>query len=278
MFGNLNIFSLVLVLICTGLIDSHGLFAQPMWLDRSHDKTFSLEILKPDFEGDDNTTFTTSALFLSGRFEATNNTYVVGEIPFSHFGTESDFSNDESENAIGNPYLGIEIHSENYPVFGEIGLRLPLAPKDDGEDAAFMGCLTDFVDRAEAFIIDAFPISGAVNYFYKDPAGLVLRFRGGSAIWIATGDRDETELFLLYNAQAGYESQGFSFVTGFSGRWLLTEEDLDFGERTFHQLGLAANVTFEKVQPGISFRVPLDEDMTDILDFVFGLTFGINLN
>ena len=280
MLRNLNLFSLVSVLICSSFIHSHGLFAQSIWLDRSHDKTISLEILKPNFEGDDNTTFTTSTLFLSGRFAVTNNISVVGEIPFSHFGIESDFSNAESENAIGNPYLGIEIHGEDSPVFGEIGLRLPLTPghDDDNQNAVIVGVLTEVVDRTEAFVPDAFPISGALNYFYKNPTGFVLRFRGGPSGWIATSDRVESELLLLYSAQAGYESQQVSFVAGFSGRLILTEEDIDFGERTLHQLGLAANVAFGVVQPGISFRVPLDEDLTDILDFIFGLTLGINLN
>jgi hypothetical protein len=278
MSRNLRLSLLIFLLVCSAFLLPHGLFAQSIWLDRTHDKTISLEILKPDFAWDANTTFATSALFFSGRFPATHTISVVGEIPFSHFGRESDFDSDETDNAIGNPYLGIETHAEGSPVFGEFGFRFPLAPEDDGEDAAFAGLLTEFVDRAEAFVIDAFPISGALNYKSKKPTGFVVRFRGGGTVWIAPGDRDESELFLLYSAQAGYESPEVNFLAGFSGRCLLSEEDIDIAERTFHHLGLAINLTFGSLRPGISLRIPIDEDMTDILDSVFGLSLLINLD
>ena len=191
-------------------------------------------------------------------------------------GVDSDFGRDDSENTLGNPYFGIELHGNNSPLYGEIGVRLPLAPDTDENEAAIVGLFTELVDRAEAFISDAIPISGAINYRHKNPTGFVLRLRGGSALWIETGEGDETELFLLYSVQAGYESSKFNFIGGFTGRWWLNE-DGDFGERTFHQLGLAANVAFGVARPGISFRVPLDEDMTDILDIVYGLTLSLNL-
>lgn len=210
MLRSFNLFSLAIVLICSSLFDSQRIFAQSIWLDKGHDKTISLEILKPDFDGDDNTTFATSASFLSGRFRATNNIFLVGEIPFAHLGVDSDFGRDDSENTLGNPYFGIELHGNNSPLYGEIGVRLPLAPDTDENEAAIVGLFTELVDRAEAFISDAIPISGAINYRHKNPTGFVLRLRGGSALWIETGEGDETELFLLYSVQAGYESSKFN--------------------------------------------------------------------
>ena len=50
------------------------------------------------------------------------------------------------------------------------------------------------------------------------------------------------------------------------------------GERTFQQLGLGAQVTLGSVQPGITFRVPLDKDLSDTLDFVVGLTLSVHMN
>lgn len=272
----LNLLLLAFVITSSSLIDSNGLFAQPIWLDRSQDKTISLEILKPDFEGDDRTTFATTAWFLSGRFTGRDRISWAYEIPFAHYGIDSEFG-EESKDALGNPYLGMEVHSKPFPFVGEFGFRLPLAP-ESFDDAAMLGYYTDFVDRAEAFVPDALPISGIVNYLKKEPSGFFSRVRGGMAAWIAIGDRDESEWFLLYSAQVGYESPQGDLVAGISGRWLLSGEDLDFGEATVHQLGLAAGVAWGTIQPGISLRVPLDEDLRDILDFVFGLTLGIRMD
>ena len=214
------LFSLAAALIFSILIDPGGLYAQSIWLDRSHDKTVSLEILKPNFEGEDNTTFTTSALFLSGRFPAKNKITAVLEIPFAHLGFDSEFGDNASENTFGNPYFGIEIHGANSPVFGEIGIRPPISPDDDEDNggAAFVGLLTEFVDRAEAFVSNAVPISGAINYFHKNARGFVLRLRGRPSLWINTGDGGESETFLLYSAKAGYESPKISLAAGFTGR------------------------------------------------------------
>jgi hypothetical protein len=107
MLRNINLLSLVSVPIYSSFFDYNGLFAQSVWLNRNHAKTISLEILKPNFERKDFTTFTTSTLFLSGRFAGTNKISVVSEVPFSHYDIES--FDVESESAIGNHYLGIEI-------------------------------------------------------------------------------------------------------------------------------------------------------------------------
>jgi len=47
--------------------------------------------------------------------------------------------------------------------------------------------------------------------------------------------------------------------------------------RTIHQLGLSASYTTGRFIPGILFRVPMDDDLSEILDFVFGINVGYRL-
>lgn len=267
---------LAAIVVCSSIVCCGEAYAQPIWFDRGQEKMVLLEIDKPDFGEGATTTFATVALLLTGRFPAASKIAVVGEIPFAHLGLESG-AEGEGHDAIGNPYLGIEIGGRDSRVLGEIGLRLPLASEDESENALFVGYFTELIDRAEAFAPDAFPISGALNYVHRSPDGLVLRLRGGSAAWIATGEREESELFLLYSAQAGFESQGARLVGGLSGRILLSEEDADLGERTLQQFGGACSFRVGSVEPGVSVRIPLDEDLSDTVELVVAFGLGIVL-
>ncbi len=252
--------------------------AQSLWLNWRPDKTLTLEILKPDFDGEDNSTFTTSVLFLALRQPIGDRAMLVAELPFAHAGWDSRFGGDESDNTLGNPYAGFEIYNQNASFIAEVGLRVPVA--DEEKSATYVGLLTEITERYDAFAPKFLPLTAFMNYRYQAPTGFVLRLRGGPAFWINTDkDRyeDGTEFFLNYSAQVGYESNRFDLLGGFSGRALVSEEDLDARERTVHQLGLAATVTLGSVRPGMQVRIPLDEDVTEMLDAVFGLHFGIVL-
>jgi hypothetical protein len=207
-------FFLVAGIIMIGcLIMPLSLSAQSIWLDQGgvEQKSFAIEILKPNFDGDDNTTFATSAIFLSGRIPVSN-LILVAELPFAHFGIK-DF--DDSQTAFGNPYFGLEIRKQDAPLFVEMGLRAPLASSDlDKEDALGVGTLTEF-DRAEAFIPDVFAVLGRANYYRKSASDIVFRLRGGPTLLLDAGDNvDESEFLLDYSAQVGYDGAQFSRWVG----------------------------------------------------------------
>lgn len=261
-----------------------SLTAQSIWVDRSHNKTIALEILKPNLAGDfyDNTTFPTSAMFFSLRLPISNRLNFVSEFPLAHAGVDysSDFFEfDESETGIGNPYVGLEILNENSTFFTEIGVRAPLTPESNL--GTTVGLFADFIDRSEAFWPDVLSVIAAQNYHHRAPSGFTMRLRGGPSFWIYTGDEDtdaDVELFLLYSAQAGYELHNVSLMGGLSGRMIVTESDLNIGERTLHQFGASASVDLGRVRPGVQFRLPLDEDFGDFLDSVFGVSLAIEID
>jgi len=275
-----------IAVLCFAVFIPVSLRAQSIWLDRSHDRSVGLEIFKPNFKNINDATITTSnsgwVFFPSLRWPLSTKVHFVGELPFAFASAEVkssrfNINQSRSESVVGNPYLGVEIKGRNSPVFTEIGIRLPISSEKKFL-ATGTGILAD-IDRLEAFFPNTLSITGMLNYHHREVSGFALRFRGGPSLLINTdsGSGDDTELFIGYSAQAGYESERFSLLGGLTGRANLTEEDADFSERSVHQLGFNASLGLGKVRPGLHFRLPLDEDLKDSLDFVLGFNLGIQL-
>lgn len=251
--------------------------AQSLWLDPSSDKLLALEILKPSFKGEENVSFPTAAYFLSYRTPLSENVRFVGELPFAHgdFGREANFFSFRigPGSTFGNPYFGLELQRADSPLFAEIGMRAPLA-SDSQIQAVTTGFSADF-DRMEAFVPNTVPFTGMLNFRQKSASGLTLRLRGGPSFLLGTKGGD-SEWLLGYSAQVGYETQPFSVNAGLTGRANLSGEG-DYGERSIHQLGLSANLGLGQFRPGVHFRMPLDKDTKEGLDYVVGVNLGIQL-
>ncbi|MGH7453200.1 MAG: hypothetical protein ACRENG_17755 [bacterium] len=279
-------FALAMAALSVAALVPTSLPAQSLWLDRSHDKTIALEVIKPDFKNNNLGTFTSSrsglALFLSLRWPLSERLHFVGELPFAYGNYEFkssliNINEHESGSAIGNPYLGLEIKGANTPIFAEFGVRLPITPEDNVGTG--LNIYSD-VDRIEAFFPKTLPFSGMVNFHHVGSSGLAIRLRGGASFWVFTdmeAFNEDTELFASYSAQVGYEFRQVSVMAGFTGRANLTAEDADFSQRSVHQFGAAASLGAGKVRPGVQLRLPLDDDLKDILDAMFGVQLGIEL-
>ena len=83
------------VFVITGLIGFtmtlSEIQAQTIFKDNGRDKTIAIEILKPDFTDRYNTTFLTSAIYLSTHLPIGKDLFFAGEFPFAHAEFESDF-------------------------------------------------------------------------------------------------------------------------------------------------------------------------------------------
>jgi len=251
--------------------------AQPLWLDRRHNKTISYEFLKPDFKNLEGTTFLTSAMFLSGRFATSNAVTMVAEIPFVNYGRDSETGESFSESAFGNPYLGLEFHTYKSRFFGEIGFRLPVVLQDDNQTALIFGTYTDFVDRVEAFIPEIVPFNVLINYNSISELNFGLRIRGGFIGWIPSGARDESEWFLVYGIQGGYQTEQVNILLGINGRIWLSSDNLEFSETTSNQFVVTTDVSLGQFQPGLILKIPLDDKLHDIVKLVFGVSLAVNL-
>ncbi len=247
--------------------------AQSIWTSPSESSSFSVEWLKPEFSNAEDMSFFSSALFLSGRVWVHNNVRVVGDLPFANV----DFKDGEADLGVGNPYLGVEVGAPNSPLWGEVGVRAPLASEDNS--ALGVGFWADY-DRCEAFMPDVLSIVGLGHYQYQHRSGLSARFRAGPLFQVDTNKDaigDRTEAYAVYSAHGWYDIEKARFGAGLTGRMLVTEADLNLGERTVHQLGLFLIGKFGGVEPGLHLRMPLDQDLNDILDFVVGLNVTVPL-
>ncbi|MFQ5706092.1 MAG: hypothetical protein ACE5HO_01500 [bacterium] len=266
--------NLLAIFCLTGLaLKPISLPAQSIWLRRSPEKTIAIEVLKPNFAGEFNTTFLTSAAFLSTRIPLNKKLVFVGELPFANGGIDYQLGRLASGGTVGNPYLGLEIRQPTSSVFAEIGVRLPLAAENNF--GAVVGTRTDF-DRADAFIDHTLTVNVLMNYLEKDASNLFFRLRLGAAFLNNIQGRLGTSVNLLYSGQIGYEVDPFNVIVGLSGRWNVSEGFSGFGLRASHQFGVAASVRLGVVQPGLLFRLPVDEILNEAVDYVVGLHLGID--
>jgi len=269
----------VLLSFLGAYLNANEILAQSIWLEPLGDKEINLEIIKPAFNEDgyldaDFTTFTLT-YFLSGRFAFGENSRIVGELPLAHAATDD---GNDSDTAVGNLYLGAEFGQVRSGIQGDVGVRIPTASTDN--IASIVGAFSDYVDRVEAFLPEVLSVIAAGKYKYRSSEGVGLGVRLAPVLWIDTGDGggDSTELFVLYSLMAWYESEVVGIGGGFSGRFFATVSDADFGQRTNHQLGVFANLTLGRWLPGVQLRVPLDEDLKDLLATEISFSIGVKLD
>lgn len=226
---------LILLLLTAGL--SYSSAAQSPWLSRTYPNSVSIEWYKPVFNppsGNDNITFFSSVLFVTGRYQATENLWLVGDLPFSHWEYEDPDGVDTQapHTTLGNVYLGGEYHFPDRPgpfsYFAEFGLRLPTLAEPDFPDkrGAFTGYYTA-KDRRGAFFHDLLPLTGMGNLLYHVNDVFTLRLRGGFAHWIYTGDatRRGNRLFLAQSVQAHFQTRELSGHFGITGRYDVDTDD-----------------------------------------------------
>ncbi len=258
--------------------------AQSVWLPSSHGPSISIEGFKPILtEGNRNWTTATTAYFLSGRMPISGSVIATAELPFAYAGFKRSAlggTGVETSSTLGNPYVGIKLASAASPITADLGVRLPVRKSKESEGmAASVGFLAD-VDRMEAFAADLLSVGGHLGIRHRDPSGLHLHARGGPIMWFNTAkDRpgDDTELFLDYVAQAGYDVGRYAIIGGLSGRTQMTADEGSWSDRSIHHLGVSGSVAFGSVRPGIQVRVPLDDDLDDVLRYVIGLGVTVQL-
>lgn len=254
--------------------------AQSIWMDRDGENLLWLEAIQPNTE-EFESSFTTSVIYLGGQWAFSDSFRLVGELPFVYYTYDSPFESATlSENALGNPYLGLSYQKQDSPFRFDLGLHAPLA--DDGADGSglYIGLLTDFVDRAEAFATNLIPMTFLAHYNPQFDSGLSLRLTAGTVMDLDLDDDfgdSRVETFVLYKAQALYELEHLSklrFGAGLSGRfWATAGESIEDDSKNLLQLGLNTSIGVGRFRPGFQVRVPLN----GVLEELSGPTFALNL-
>ena len=244
--------------------------SQPVWLNQDHNNAVAIEFLKPNFAGDVGTTFPTMAVFMTFRQEIGEKVSFVAELPLAHYGPGGSLQRiSGSETTLGNIYVGLE--GRRAGAFGEAGVRLPTSDEHRG-DALIVGIFSD-LGRWEAFLPNAFVFSAWSNYRSPQETGLGGRIRVGSSIWVPT-EGEDVDVLLHYTGQLFFRDPVGELSAGFTGRLVVTEAG-DLGKRTLHELGFSGSLTRGNVKPALHFKVPLDDDLSSVLDFVMGLSLAV---
>ena len=274
----------IAVLLLGGFGAAGSLSAQQIWLGSGRTGEVSVEILRPDLKssayGDQS--FASVALFLSGRFPIGPKTTLVAELPWANGHFTYNYPcfmggcTTESGSTLGDPYLGIEGGRDGSPVFGEFGVRFPLASESQPAPE-LVGASAD-LERVDAFAPKVATIEAFANYRAVAPNGFAFRLRGGPLAWVATqqyvlGNRD-AELWFAYAVQAGYQSRSFTFLGGLGGRAILTE---DVSNRFTDQLVFSAAIRVGGLRPGVSVRLPIDHDRDQLVGSAIGVSLSVDL-
>ena len=269
-----------LILTVAGLLFLSSLSAQAQTsiaLYNGGNQEVGVAFLKPSFENDSNLSFLSSAWYFYGRFPVGVNVAIIADIPLSFVSEEG---GGESEFMLGNPMVGVEIDRPVSPMYAQFGVRLPLS-SDNNFAAALFGIFSDY-DNFTAFTPDIIPVVFRAGRRDITPTGFYSNILlGGELIFYTEenfGDDNNTELVVTYQALAGYDTGSGRFAGGITGVFLASDADGSFADNSFHQFTLQATSNFNQFRPGIFIRLPLDEDLSDLINFVFGLTLSVDLN
>lgn len=252
--------------LLVALLSTNTLTAQEMWLGQTGARTLGLELLRPDLRYG----ATGLAAFATLRWPFGAYERVVAEVGVAHIeqpavalGSPGYYVPAASGTSLGNPYLGVELGGPDAQWVGEVGVRFPVA---SNSSAALVAGLNSDLERRDAFVGDAFSVSGYENLRLRFANGFSLRARVGPGLVLGGrsifGDRG---LWLGYAAQVGYDRGRLNLRAGISGR---------VKEAEMSQLVLSAAFPLGGVRPGLSLRVPLDQGFNAVGSVVLGLTLG----
>jgi len=247
--------------------------AQSFWLERNHGKVLGLEIFKPGLGGglSDYLFKRRSTFFLSQRAPIGSKTFLMAELPFSHFAFDTKSNHDSSlfrgrgaENRFGNPYLGVEIGGIDAKIFTEIGIRLPL----NGD----IGAAID-LDRDEAFD-DYAAVKALLNYQRRRDQGFTYHFRGGPVVLLDFNNPRDNYFVFLVDALIRRETKRMSFGAGVIMRISLYE----YRYSTINQrqnLVIVGGLKLGNLRPSVYIRFQ-DSEYADLWN-AFALNLGIQL-
>jgi len=236
--------------------------AQPVWTDKRSARGITLDWLKPFFK-DGAISASTSILYLSGRIPVSNTLRLKPELPLGYYASDH---NVPTESTIGNPYIGLEVLGNDGSSTAEIGIRLPAIYSQT--PLTQVAVAADF-DRFEAFAEETAALVG--NFVGRNRSDQIqMEVAGGMTVLVPFND-ESTDILARLAGQLVFETGVVDIITGITGRILFTGGGLSFGERSTFQAGLGLVGKFGMFRPGVMARLPLDDPLRMLTNFVAGV-------
>jgi hypothetical protein len=191
-----------------------------------------------------------------------------------YVGRPFDFQ-ESSEFSLGNIFFGVNNRGDSSKVWIEAGFRLPAATLfEEGKGAATaVGLFSDYINRMEAFAPEYASLIAVLHRHQVNQKKFSFHFNGGISILLPT--RDETispEWYLLYGFQLVKEDERGALYAGIDGRIIMSREPDYFRDQTTHQLSLRAVIHRGAVSPGLYFNRPLDNNLTEVVNWTAGIS------
>jgi hypothetical protein len=264
---------IIILAALTILLTGMSATAQTSWLQIRDFNRIQVDVSKVSADLTVDQTLLSTFWFASGNFALSEQTSILFDLPFANF--DVDVDGFDAETMFGNPFIGVEIGRRYNGGYALIGGRVPLAPEDKFY-ASLLGAY-GHIDRFEAFLPDVVSFTGNGGFKKEFDNGAGYNAMGGLNLMMPTEGNGDSELYLNYKFEFRFRSEKAGFAGGVHGRYLITESDLDFGERTVHLVGLKADYVAGNVIPGIHFYFPFDKDLSDIINTVIGINVTFNL-
>lgn len=236
--------------------------AQMPWTTTLPPHGVAFNFLRPKFAAG-GTSLTSGAAYLSGRFPTGGGWSLRLEAAYAHLDASG-----LTSSAFGNPYIGLETTRGNWTF--DLGFRPAMTPDD--EFAVELGLYSD-ITQIETWLPHVATLSTRFTYHSQASTGMTFDLGLAPAGWIPTEGGD-VEVVLTHYASLGYAGSNVWTALGLGGVLGVTA-DGDFGERTFYQLGGSVGLTRGQVRPALHFLLPLDDAISNDVDFMIGIGVGI---
>ena len=258
--GVVVVIGLLLTLALSG-----SALATNSWLNPKYKPGVQLELYIPSFNTDyGDIERSALSVIASSYVKISQNTRLVLEVPWQRVSVKNDFNIDLTESGLGNIYFGAVWSRQGSSEIIEIGARAPIVG-EDGFATAYARYTVP--DRLEAYLEEATSGRVAFGYRYETAEQVTVKFLGGPTV-LHMKDAD-TEVLLDLRFETWMDRTKFFAGGAVVTRFLLTDEH-DFAERLTSQLMFAGGPKFGSFQPGLNVIVPLDDDISEIVDVVYG--------
>ncbi len=284
-----RLFLCFVFLLSITLLGIDSSLAQTGWWYPESGSALMLEIQKPHYnsEWDPNRGVLNTVGFVGGRHYLSRNLILIWEVPFVNLDVREEnrpyywecssytcyFWYERDQFSIGNPLIGLEQPFGNGGFFGSADIRLPLTSESDWPANA-LGMTTSF-DRFEAFFPKVYTISTDFGWREVDPkTALNAQFTLGTSAARSTEGGDE--LHADYSLFVGFTAGKIACGSFTGGRFLLSGNGGNASDRLVTYGGLVARFKLGAFEPGVQWRINIDEDLRQGIDYAFGMNLAVS--
>ena len=213
---------------------------------------------------------------LYGNIPLTPKINLIGSVPFMTMNYETPWAKDEKSD-IGNIDIGMQYRlqaADNKSSNLAFGVLIPTASdKVDKLQLSLLSILTNNYEL-QKYLPDMVTLHGNIAYHTIGPTGGIFGIEVGPYIFIPTEDDGDSEMFMHYGLSGGARLHNLAIFGELLGRAIVTEGDMDFGDRFDHVLTVGLQWL---PGPGVFYKLYLDEDYRDVVDGVLGIKLELGL-